>query len=96
MWRAQSILDSSVVRIGTDDGLMGRGAFCPFGHRYAEACRAMRRQLRSVMASGIRRNSTGRTLSKAVWCWRLATFDAPGFGVEPDRALLSEPVAVFS
>lgn len=37
MGRTESRLDSSVVRVETDSGLVGWGEVCPFGRRYSEA-----------------------------------------------------------
>ena len=37
MGRTQTALDSSVVQIETDGGLIGWGEVCPFGRRYSEA-----------------------------------------------------------
>jgi len=53
MGRTQSSLDTSVVRVETDDGLVGWGEVCPFGRRYSEAFAESAREAIKVAAPAL-------------------------------------------
>ena len=82
--KSVSVADAPVVRIETDEGVVGWGEACPLGATYLPACPEGIRAGIGVLG-GHRPADNGR----------LYVGDEPGLGMTPDEDALGEPVAVY-
>ena len=86
-------LDSTFVRIETDDGLVGWGEGCPWGHSYLPAHGAGIRAAAEILAPAllgtdprrIEHVNRPKVGDRAPRCWRLSRISRPSSGAGNGR-----------